>query len=175
MIAWIESLPTLLAGTLVVGGFVVSTLVLGYIVSKVTSQEIRAAHTDRAGFILAVIGVVYAVLLAFVAIGVLGALSAGRGEDVRRGRIVGKRLSRFGVVPALGTSARNRARVLALGDRRRVAENEPGQQSRRSPIRSSRPPTATYALCRSPHRACRILRRRCSSQWIRHSRIGRRD
>ncbi|HET6275446.1 MAG TPA: hypothetical protein VFE16_05855 [Candidatus Cybelea sp.] len=70
MIAWFESLPTAIAGIFVVGGFVVSTLVLGYIVSKVTSQEIRAAHTDRAGFILAVIGVVYAVLLAFVAIGV---------------------------------------------------------------------------------------------------------
>jgi hypothetical protein len=70
MIAWLESLPTLVAGILVVGGFVASTLALGYLVARFTSQEVRAAHTDRAGFILAVIGVVYAVLLAFVAIGV---------------------------------------------------------------------------------------------------------
>lgn len=70
MIAWLESLPTLAAGLSVVGGFVISTLVLGYIVARFTSEEVRSAHNDRAGFILAVIGVVYAVLLAFVAIGV---------------------------------------------------------------------------------------------------------
>jgi hypothetical protein len=70
MIAWLESLPTFLAGIVIVGGFVASTLVFGYIVEHFTSVEIRSAHNDRAGFILAVIGVIYAVLLAFVAIGV---------------------------------------------------------------------------------------------------------
>lgn len=70
MIAWLESLPTVLTGIVVVGGFVLTTMVLGYLVSALTPKEIRAAHTDRAGFILAVIGVIYAVLLAFVAIGV---------------------------------------------------------------------------------------------------------
>ena len=69
MIAWLESLPTLAAGLLIVGGFVVSTLVAGYLVARFTPREIRLEHNDRAGFILAVIGVVYAVLLAFVAIG----------------------------------------------------------------------------------------------------------
>jgi Protein of unknown function (DUF4239) len=69
MIAWLESLPTIDAGVLVVGGFVVLALWVGYLVSKFTSREIRTAHNDRAGFILAVIGVIYAVLLAFVAIG----------------------------------------------------------------------------------------------------------
>ena len=69
MIAWLESLPTLAAGVLIVGGFVVSTLVAGYLVARFTPGDIRLAHNDRAGFILAVIGVVYAVLLAFVAIG----------------------------------------------------------------------------------------------------------
>jgi hypothetical protein len=70
MIAWFESLPTILAGFLIVGGFVVSTLVVGYFVATFTSPQVRSAHNDRAGFILAVIGVVYAVLLAFVAVGV---------------------------------------------------------------------------------------------------------
>ncbi|HEX4014449.1 MAG TPA: hypothetical protein VHX17_11280 [Candidatus Cybelea sp.] len=70
MIAWFESLPTGLAGVLIVGGFVGSCLVMGYLVAKFTSQDIRQTHNDRAGFILAVIGVIYAVLLAFVAIGV---------------------------------------------------------------------------------------------------------
>jgi hypothetical protein len=69
VIAWLESLPTLAAGVVIVGGFVVSTLLAGYLVARFTPREIRLAHNDRAGFILAVIGVVYAVLLAFVAIG----------------------------------------------------------------------------------------------------------
>ncbi len=70
MISWLQSLPTLGAGIVVVGGFVALALTVGYLVSKFTSREVRTAHNDRAGFILAVIGVIYAVLLAFVAIGV---------------------------------------------------------------------------------------------------------
>jgi Protein of unknown function (DUF4239) len=70
MISWLESLPTVDAGVVVVGGYVVLALVIGYLVSRFTSNELRTAHNDRAGFILAVIGVIYAVLLAFVAIGV---------------------------------------------------------------------------------------------------------
>lgn len=70
MIAWLESIPTFWAGVAVVGGFVASTLFVGYLAAVFTSQEIRLAHNDRAGFILAVIGVIYAVLLAFIAIGV---------------------------------------------------------------------------------------------------------
>ncbi|HEY2475567.1 MAG TPA: hypothetical protein VGI19_12315 [Candidatus Cybelea sp.] len=70
MIAWFESLPAALAGLLIVGGFVVSTLLIGYLVERFTSHKLREAYNDRAGAILSVIGVVYAVLLAFVAIGV---------------------------------------------------------------------------------------------------------
>ncbi len=70
IIAWLETFPTAVTGVLIVGGFVGSTLVLGYIVGRYTSTEVRTAHNDQAGFILAVIGVIYAVLLAFVAIGV---------------------------------------------------------------------------------------------------------
>jgi len=70
MIDWLEGLSTLQAGIVVVGGFVSLSLVVGYLVGRFTSHEIRTAHNDRAGFILAVIGVIYAVLLAFVAIGV---------------------------------------------------------------------------------------------------------
>jgi hypothetical protein len=70
VVASLESLPTWLAGVVVVGGFVLTTLAMGLLVARFTSGEIRSAHNDRAGFILAVIGVVYAVLLGFVAIGV---------------------------------------------------------------------------------------------------------
>jgi hypothetical protein len=70
MVAWFESLPTFFAGIIVVGGFVIVSMAMGYAVSRLTSEEIRTAHNDRAGFIIAVIGVIYAVLLAFVAISV---------------------------------------------------------------------------------------------------------
>jgi hypothetical protein len=82
MIAWLESLPTLPAGLVIIGGFVLSTLVLGYLVSASTSREVRSAHTDRAGFILAVIGVIYAVLLAFVAVGVWERFDAAEARTV---------------------------------------------------------------------------------------------
>ncbi|MBV8066548.1 MAG: DUF4239 domain-containing protein [Candidatus Eremiobacteraeota bacterium] len=70
MIGWLESLPTSFAGIVIVGGVLALALFIGYVVSRFTSAEVRTAHNDRAGFIIAVIGVVYAVLLAFVAIGV---------------------------------------------------------------------------------------------------------
>ncbi len=70
MIEWLESLAPVSAGIVIVGGFVATTLLLGYLVTIFTSREIRSEHNELAGFILAVIGVIYAVLLAFVAIGV---------------------------------------------------------------------------------------------------------
>jgi Protein of unknown function (DUF4239) len=70
MVDWLESLPTWGAGIVIVGGFVALSLLVGFIVARTTSEEVRRAHNDLAGFILAVIGVIYAVLLAFIAIGV---------------------------------------------------------------------------------------------------------
>jgi hypothetical protein len=70
MIEWLESLPTLGSGILIVGGFLLATVAVGYVVGKVAPRDIRMEHNDLAGFILAVIGVIYAVLLAFVTIGV---------------------------------------------------------------------------------------------------------
>ncbi|MFY9665406.1 MAG: hypothetical protein WAL67_15095 [Candidatus Cybelea sp.] len=69
MIHWLGTLPTVTAAIVVVGGFILVSNAIGYLVGKCTSQQVRTAHNDRAGFILAVIGVIYAVLLAFVAIG----------------------------------------------------------------------------------------------------------
>jgi hypothetical protein len=70
MIEWLESLSSVAAGIVIVGGFVGSSLALGYLVAIFTSREVRSEHNELAGFILAVIGVIYAVLLAFVAISV---------------------------------------------------------------------------------------------------------
>jgi hypothetical protein len=66
---WLGALPTFSAAVVVIGGFVVISLVIGLLVLRFTSTEIRTAHNDRAGFIFAVLGVIYAVLLAFVAVG----------------------------------------------------------------------------------------------------------
>lgn len=70
MIGWFESLP--LWGTFVVtvGGFLSVTVLLGFVVARFVPQDLREQHNELAGFILAVIGVIYAVLLAFVTIGV---------------------------------------------------------------------------------------------------------
>ncbi|HTA37712.1 MAG TPA: DUF4239 domain-containing protein [Candidatus Acidoferrales bacterium] len=68
MTDWLQGLPAYGSGIVVIGGFVVLTIVIGSIISRVFSHEVRLEHNDLAGFILAVIGVVYAVLLAFVAV-----------------------------------------------------------------------------------------------------------
>lgn len=70
MEAWIDSLPAAGAGVVIVGGFLAMTVVIGYLVGRIASRDVRVEHNELAGFILAVIGVVYAVLLAFVTIGV---------------------------------------------------------------------------------------------------------
>lgn len=68
-INWLGTLPTFAAAVIVIGGFVFISVIIGFLVIRFTSTEVRTAHNDRAGFILAVIGVIYAVLLAFVAVG----------------------------------------------------------------------------------------------------------
>ncbi|HTW82696.1 MAG TPA: DUF4239 domain-containing protein [Candidatus Sulfotelmatobacter sp.] len=67
---WLESLPIFGTGVIVVGGFLVLTLGIGWLIDVLFPHEVRVEHNDLAGFILAVIGVVYAVLLAFVAVSV---------------------------------------------------------------------------------------------------------
>lgn len=70
MIQSFEQLPIALSGLVVIGGFLGLTLVFGNIIARVLPSHVREEHNDLAGFILAVVGVIYAVLLAFIAIGV---------------------------------------------------------------------------------------------------------
>lgn len=70
MIEWLESVPTIVSGLVVVFGFVAIALAFGYVVGKLAPRDVRIEHNDLAGFILAVIGVIYAVLLAFITFGV---------------------------------------------------------------------------------------------------------
>lgn len=66
----LQHLPVYVTGLVVVGGFLFVSLVLGNLVVRLAPHSVREEHNDLAGFILAVVGVIYAVLLAFVAIGV---------------------------------------------------------------------------------------------------------
>jgi len=67
---WILALPTTLAIFAIVGISVVLAVV-GLIVFHVTvPHPVRRAHNEVAGFTIAVIGVIYAVLLAFIAVAV---------------------------------------------------------------------------------------------------------
>jgi len=66
----LQSLPVWVNGIIVVGGFLLLSTVMGFFVVKIVPAQVREQHNELAGFILAVVGVIYAVLLAFVAIGV---------------------------------------------------------------------------------------------------------
>src|SRR5260370_32257979 len=67
---WFSSLPTptavLLAMSASAGAAVLGLL----IVHPIIPQPLRSVHNDVSGFILATVGVVYAVLLAFIAVAV---------------------------------------------------------------------------------------------------------
>ncbi len=67
---WIVELPTTLAIAAVVG-IVVALSLLGLLFVQISvPHRIRSAHNDVAGFNIAVVGVIYAVLLAFIAVAV---------------------------------------------------------------------------------------------------------
>lgn len=61
------AIPTWLLGVLVVGGLVVAALV-GLLATRPLLRPLSGSHNDLAGFIFAVVGVVYAVLLGLVAV-----------------------------------------------------------------------------------------------------------
>lgn len=65
---WIYTHPISIVGSLVVGLFVLLSLAGLAIVHNLVPVKSRRAHNDIVGFTIAVIGVVYAVLLAFIAI-----------------------------------------------------------------------------------------------------------
>ena len=68
---WVEQFPLLPSAIIVVGGIVLVSIMLGQLTQRlVKNREVLREHNELAGFIFAVIGVIYAVLLAFIAIGV---------------------------------------------------------------------------------------------------------
>lgn len=65
-----ESLPLWAGAIIVVGGFTVLSVLLARLTQRLFRREVLIEHNDLTGFIFAVVGVIYAVLLGFVAIGV---------------------------------------------------------------------------------------------------------
>jgi hypothetical protein len=65
---WIYSTPTWLSGTVIVLGAVAISLLALTCFHRFVPPDIRRAHNDVAGFIVAIIGVINAVLLAFIAV-----------------------------------------------------------------------------------------------------------
>lgn len=70
MFDWLFALPALLMGILVVGTFVGVALAGLVVARRFFAEHHMEQHNDVAGFIYAALGVVYAVLLAFVTIGI---------------------------------------------------------------------------------------------------------
>jgi len=70
VIGWFESLSLVPGAIVVIGGFVLLSIVFARIVSRLVGPELLREHNDLTGFIFAVVGVVYAVILGFTAVGV---------------------------------------------------------------------------------------------------------
>lgn len=66
--AFFSSLPVYIGGPVFVGGFVAIAIVMGLLAHRYLPQSVLDQHNEIAGFVFAVVGVVYAVLLAFLAI-----------------------------------------------------------------------------------------------------------
>jgi hypothetical protein len=65
---WLYGMPTWLSGSLIVFTAVALSMLGLTCFHYFVPTELRRAHNDVAGFILAVVGVIYAVLLAFIAV-----------------------------------------------------------------------------------------------------------
>ena len=68
IVDWIYNNPTWLWGPIVVAVFIAAACVGLVIFHRLVHVKVRRAHNDLAGFTFAIVGVLYAVLLAFIAI-----------------------------------------------------------------------------------------------------------
>ena len=76
----VYDLPIAIVALLVVGGSLLSSLGLLFLFHRFLPVELRSAHNDVAGFTIAIVGVIYAVLLAFIAVSAWE--SHGKAEEV---------------------------------------------------------------------------------------------
>jgi hypothetical protein len=65
---WVYDSPTWLVGSVIVAGSVLVACAGLYVFHRRVDMELRRRHNDIAGFLIAIVGVIYAVLLAFIAV-----------------------------------------------------------------------------------------------------------
>jgi uncharacterized membrane protein len=68
--AWLYNNPTWLTGGVIVGLFILGSWLGLALFHRFVPISLRQRHNDVAGFLIAIVGVVYAVLLAFIAVAV---------------------------------------------------------------------------------------------------------
>lgn len=111
----------MLWGVLVVSVAVVVAVGLLLLVNRLIPTELREEHNDVAGFIYAVVGIVYAVLLAFVVIAVWEEYEAARETTVREADELAEI---FFIAHQLPEPERSRLQELARSYARVVVEEE---------------------------------------------------
>jgi hypothetical protein len=85
----VYSLPTFLVGAIIVALSVGGSIAGLVVFHRYVSIEVRRAHNDVAGFIISVVGVIYAVLLAFIAVAVWADFNKAEGIVEREASLAG--------------------------------------------------------------------------------------
>jgi len=134
---WIYSAPTWLSGTMIVCGAVALALLALICFHQLVPSELRRAHNDVAGFILAIVGVIYAVLLAFIAISTWENFNKAQdAAELEANMVDNLYVDSAGLPPKLAFSARQHLREYV----RLVIEKEwPAQQAGRTNIEGWKP------------------------------------
>jgi hypothetical protein len=85
----VYSLPTFLVGAIIVAVSVAGSVAGLVVFHRYVSIDVRRAHNDVAGFIISVVGVIYAVLLAFIAVAVWADFNKTEGIVEREASLAG--------------------------------------------------------------------------------------
>jgi hypothetical protein len=134
---WIYSVPTWLSGSIIMFGAVALALLALICFHQFVPSELRRAHNDVAGFILAIVGVIYAVLLAFIAVSTWENFNKAQdAAELEANMVDNLYVDSAGLPPKLAFSVRQHLREYV----RLVIEKEwPAQQAGRTNIEGWKP------------------------------------
>jgi hypothetical protein len=134
---WIYSIPTWLSGSIIVFGAVATSLLALACFHRFVPAELRRAHNDVAGFILAIVGVIYAVLLAFIAVSTWEEFNKAQDSaDLEADMVDNLYVDSAGLPPALSFLIQQRLREYS---RIVVAREWPAQRAGRLSIEGWKP------------------------------------
>jgi hypothetical protein len=117
-VQYVAGLPVVVGGSLFVGVLVVLAVAGGIVAQRYLPKQVLADHNEIAGFVFAVVGVVYAVLLAFFAIGVWERYQGAEDrvfEEASRLNVVYRKVDLFSNVHLLRSELRQYV-TLAIDD-----------------------------------------------------------